>query len=85
MSAAHTLLTDGTFIYAWLTSLEDRQRKAVKEVSPGEEIPLNTSPASTWLHCSVGPEPTQEEENFTQVRVLMPFARHSPLMLNDLS
>lgn len=64
------LLTDGTFIYSWLTSLEDKQRKAVKEVT-AEEVP-SVSQALTWLHCSVGPELTQEEEeeeNLTQVRL----------------
>jgi len=62
------LLTDGTFIYPWLTSLEDKQRRAIKEVTT-EEIP-DVSQALTWLHCSVGPEFTQEEEeeNLTQVR-----------------
>ena len=62
------LLTDGTFIYPWLASLEDKQRKAVKEVT-AEEV-LNTGQALTWLHCSVGPELMQgeEEENPTQVR-----------------
>jgi len=66
------LLTDGTFIYSWLTSLEDKQRKAVKEVTPEEEVTI-ASQALTWLHCSVGPELTQEEEeeeNLSQVRVL---------------
>jgi len=63
------LLTDGTFIYSWLTSLEGKQRKAVKEVTAEEEIP-NASQALTWLHCSVGPELVQEEEeeNLSQVR-----------------
>ena len=80
------LLTDGTFIYSWLTSLEDKQRKAVKEVTAEEEIP-NTSQALTWLHCSVGPELAQEEEeeNLSQVRastyvvsVTSPTQPHSP-------
>ena len=62
------LLTDGTFIYSWLTSLEDKQRKAVKDVTE-DEFP-NVSQALTWLHCSVGPELAQEEEEEdpTQVR-----------------
>jgi len=66
------LLTDGTFIYPWLTSLEDKQRKAVKEVTT-EEIP-EASQALTWLHCSVGPELTQEEEeeNLTQATQIKP-------------
>ena len=66
------LLTDGTFIYSWLASLEDKQRRAVKEVTTEEDVP-GASRALTWLHCSVGPELTQEEEeeeNLTQVRVL---------------
>jgi hypothetical protein len=65
------LLTNGTFIYSWLTSLEDKQRKAVKDVTTEEEVP-SASQALTWLHCSVGPELTQEEEeeNLTQVRIV---------------
>ena len=64
------LLTDGTFIYSWLTSLEDKQRKAIKEVTTEEDFP-NTSKAFTWLHCSVGPELTheEEEEDLAQVRI----------------
>jgi len=54
------LLTDGTFIYSWLISLEDKQRKAVKEAA-AEEVP-SVGQTLTWLHCSVGPELTQEEE-----------------------
>jgi hypothetical protein len=66
------LLTDGTFIYSWLTSLEDKQRKAVNDVTTEEEEDPNATHALTWLHCSVGPEFTQEEEeeNLTQVRIL---------------
>lgn len=65
------LLTDGTFIYSWLTSLEDKQRKAVKEVTT-EEDGSGASQALTWLHCSVGPELTheEEEENLVQVRLV---------------
>lgn len=65
------LLTNGTFIYSWLTSLEDKQRKAVKDVTTEEDIP-SANQALTWLHCSVGPELTQEEEeeNLTQVRTV---------------
>ena len=65
------LLTDGTYIYSWLTSLEDKQRRAVREVTT-EEV-QSASQTLTWLHCSVGPELTQEEEeeeNLTQVRIL---------------
>lgn len=62
------LLTDGTFIYSWLTSLEDKQRKAIKDVTTEEDVPGATQ-AFTWLHCSVGPELTheEEEENLAQV------------------
>src|SRR5882757_5343663 len=65
------LLTDGTFIYSWLTSLEDKQRKAIEEVTTEEDVP-SANRALTWLHCSVGPEFTQEEEeeNLAHVRVV---------------
>ena len=65
------LLTDGTFIYSWLTSLEDKQRKAVKEVTTEEDTP-SPSQALTWLHCSVGPELTQEEEEENLTQVILP-------------
>ena len=67
------LLTDGVFIYSWLTSLEDKQRKAVKDVSSEEAVPT-TSHVLTWLHCSVGPELTkeEEEENLAQARPVLP-------------
>lgn len=72
------LLTDGTFIYSWLISLEDKQRKAVKEVTTEEDVP-SFSQALTWLHCSVGPELTheEEEENLTQVRTICMTVAHS--------
>jgi len=82
------LLTDGTFIYSWLTSLEDKQRKAVQDVTTEEEVPI-ASQVLTWLHCSVGPELTQEEEeeeNLTQVRILKLRRIHDccPLVPNPL-
>ncbi|KAF9644071.1 hypothetical protein BDM02DRAFT_3103492 [Thelephora ganbajun] len=72
------LLTDGTFVYSWLTSLEDKQQRAVREVTT-EEVPI-ASRALTWLHCSVGPELTQEEEEetlsqATQIKPLRGFDR----------
>ena len=59
----------------------------MKEVAL-EEVP-SVSQALTWLHCSVGPELTQEEEeeeNLTQVRILRLRRLHNSctFMLNSL-
>lgn len=51
------LLTDGTFLYAWLLSLEERQRRATSESSIGSD-----TANSTWIHCSVGPKLASGEE-----------------------
>ena len=61
------LLTDGTFLYAWLLSLEERQRRATADSSIGSD-----TANSTWIHCSVGPKLASGEEETddgnTQVR-----------------
>jgi len=53
------LLTDGTLLYSWITTLEDRQRRANSD-------DINTlqqaSNITTWLHCSVGPKIEEGEE-----------------------
>jgi hypothetical protein len=72
------LLTDGTFIYSWLTSLEEKQRKAVKESveDVDEQRTAVAAAAATWLHCSVGPEITAEDErqeNIEQVSMFCYF------------
>jgi hypothetical protein len=60
------------------------QRKVIKE----EEVP-SASRVFTWLHCSVGPELTheEEEENLTQVRIFWLHHLHGchPLKLTSLS
>jgi hypothetical protein len=63
------LLTDGTFLYSWLTSLEERQKRAALEKGNGGQQPAS---AITWLHCSVGPKietSDQDDEGAIQVRV----------------
>ncbi|EKM52060.1 uncharacterized protein PHACADRAFT_102061 [Phanerochaete carnosa HHB-10118-sp] len=67
------LLTDGTNLYSWLESLEERQRKAL-ESSEGQDQTASPSIPTTWLHCSVGPklEPGEEEETKVQVTQLKP-------------
>ncbi|KAI0926974.1 hypothetical protein AcV5_007627 [Taiwanofungus camphoratus] len=67
------LLSDGTSLYSRLTSLEQRQRRAVTsnaDIQGGEE---HVS-ARIWLHCSVGPEleEGEEEENNVQIAQLKP-------------
>jgi len=50
------LLTDGTLLYPWLVSLEDRHRRAHSQEGDSwtKESQSQTNMA-TWLHCSVGP------------------------------
>lgn len=50
------LLTDGTFLYAWLVSLEEKQQRANIETI---EVPGKI--ATTWIHCSVGPKTEKGE------------------------
>lgn len=56
------LLTDGTFLYSWLTSLEERQQRVVAEEGGGEVHQPAVS--TTWLHCSIGPkiEPGEDDD-----------------------
>lgn len=55
------LLTDGTFLYGWLTSLEGRQRRAKGEDGDETDAPNSSTPV-TWLHCSIGAEMAAEDE-----------------------
>ncbi|KAG9003275.1 hypothetical protein FRB95_007323 [Tulasnella sp. JGI-2019a] len=55
------MLTDGTFLYGWLTSLEGRQRRANGRDGDEAEAPTASAPV-TWLHCSIGTEMSAEDE-----------------------
>ncbi|KAL0577745.1 Pumilio y domain member 6 [Marasmius crinis-equi] len=58
------LLTDGTFLYSWLKKLDERQKRASAPEDGGEEnADANAkSTVASWLHCSVGREIEQGEE-----------------------
>lgn len=59
------LLTDGIFLYSWLTSLEERQRRAhTDDEGPGaaDIAAAAATAATTWIHCSVGPAMTSDEQ-----------------------
>lgn len=63
------LLTNGTFLFDWLISLEERQHRAVHQKggdSNNDEedgsVPVTTAIGSTWLHCSVGAEIFEGED-----------------------
>ncbi|KAF9528473.1 DUF2407 C-terminal domain-containing protein [Crepidotus variabilis] len=65
------LLTDGTFLYSWLSSLEERQKRAHGEESDSNAVKTAEAAAkaaTTWIHCSVGPviEPEEAEEGEQQ-------------------
>ncbi|KAF9460747.1 DUF2407 C-terminal domain-containing protein [Collybia nuda] len=74
------LLTDGTFLYSWLTSLEERQKRATPNDEQGaQNVPSPSplqSPAMTWMHCSVGPKleigEEESDEGKTQTAQLRP-------------
>ncbi|RDB24794.1 DSC E3 ubiquitin ligase complex subunit 3 [Hypsizygus marmoreus] len=68
------LLTEGTFLYSWLASLEERQKRAAPDAENGGPQPPATPDGTTWVHCSVGPklEPGEEEEGKTQTAQLQP-------------
>ncbi|EFI28165.1 hypothetical protein CC1G_14192 [Coprinopsis cinerea okayama7 len=54
------LLTDGTYLYSWLASLEERQRRAAEA---NNEDGLSWKPSTIWIHCSIGPKlATPEDE-----------------------
>ena len=48
-------MTNGTLLFPWLNSLEERQWKTLSKdgVAQGEESTDQSK--VTWLHCSVGP------------------------------
>lgn len=50
------LLTDGTFLYAWLVSLEEKQQRANIDTTE-----TSGKAATTWIHCSVGPKAERGE------------------------
>lgn len=59
------LLTDGTFLHAWLVSLGERQRRATSAITENDSDPTILT---TWLHCSVGPKMEPGEEDDTKVQ-----------------
>lgn len=65
------LLTNGTFLYGWLESLEQRQQRATDNQAHAHadsKTPGGTN--AIWLHCSVGadiPEEEVEEEDKSPV------------------
>ncbi|KAI0260683.1 DUF2407 C-terminal domain-containing protein [Gloeopeniophorella convolvens] len=65
------LLADGTELALWLSSLEERQRRAAAKDKDKDETDPLLSPTTTtpggfgsvpWLHCSVGAQLSEGEE-----------------------
>lgn len=79
------ILIDGTLLYPWLLSLEERQRRAhSKEDHLSSKEPSGQATMSTWLHCSVGPVMEVGEEDdrgTTQVGYANEPEKNSHLML----
>ncbi|KIJ64588.1 hypothetical protein HYDPIDRAFT_111955 [Hydnomerulius pinastri MD-312] len=71
---AGRLLTDGTLLHSWLTTLEERQQRASPSLSGDVSGAPAVSHMITWLHCSIGPkmEPGTETEEKHQVAQLQP-------------
>ncbi|CDO69880.1 hypothetical protein BN946_scf184884.g39 [Trametes cinnabarina] len=70
---AGQLLSDNTPLYLRIASLEQQRREAVT-FGDDEEAPAATS-QTTWLHCSVGPqlsEGEEDEDNKVQTAQLKP-------------
>jgi len=74
------LLTAGTFLYSWLESLEERQKRAVSDKSRGESAGAGgggssragdrgTKADTLWLHCSVGPKIDVGEDDSEEAKV----------------
>ncbi|KAN0074663.1 DUF2407 C-terminal domain containing protein [Tylopilus felleus] len=79
---AGRLLTDGTLMHPWLSTLEDKQPCANTSSSTDTSPPSLQPHIITWLHCSVGPqiEPgteteTEEKPQVAQLRPLRGFDR----------
>ncbi|KIJ54915.1 hypothetical protein M422DRAFT_101876, partial [Sphaerobolus stellatus SS14] len=49
------LLTNGTLLYPWLNSLEERHRRTQSKDEAVQGEGSSNEPDITWLHCSVGP------------------------------
>ncbi|THU89376.1 hypothetical protein K435DRAFT_781664 [Dendrothele bispora CBS 962.96] len=65
------LLTDGTMVFPWLKSLDERQKRAVADSNIGD---MSIPSVAAWLHCSVGGklEDNEEESEETQTAQIRP-------------
>lgn len=69
-------MTDGTYLYIWLASLEERQKRA--KAIEGTDDPVettanpNTGSNAAWLHCSIGAEETEAETEASTQAVSVP-------------
>ena len=98
---AGRLLADGTQISSWLGTLEERQQRAATKVKDKSDpsilptaLPTSSSSASApavavpWLHCSVGAQLSDgEEEGEAQPQVRhnqlpFPFAKILPVYVH---
>ena len=65
------LLSEGTLLYAWVISLEERQKRANADEDITDHISKTTT---TWIHCSVGqplePGEGDTEDSNTQVNII---------------
>ncbi|KAI0786128.1 DUF2407 C-terminal domain-containing protein [Abortiporus biennis] len=70
------LLTDGTHVYPLIVAQEEKQKPSSSDASSSTpSSPTDPAPVlTTWLHCSVGPQTTdgEEEEASVQTAQLKP-------------
>ncbi|KAK7473012.1 hypothetical protein VKT23_001116 [Stygiomarasmius scandens] len=76
------LLTDGTMVFPWLKSLDERQKRAAE----GNKEDVSVPSVASWLHCSVGGKLEDNEEESdegktqaTQIRPPRGFDRFASL------
>lgn len=66
------LLADNTQLYARIASLEQRRRKPSNTSGSSDEAEVedpNAPAPPTWIHCSVGPQLKEGEEEDSRVQV----------------
>ena len=67
------LLSEGTLLYAWVLSLEERQKRANADEDITGHISKTTT--TTWIHCSVGQQlelgEGDTDDSNTQVNIIL--------------
>lgn len=97
---AGRLLADGTHLESWLSTLEERQQRAAATkakddadpsiLSPSAPLPSSAAapgpvPALPWLHCSVGAQLSDgDEDGEVQPQVSVSFSVSGSAKISDV-